>query len=356
MNHKNLTLYLIIFILFLSIGTGWFISTQIGNKNHVASDTNTSDIEVQFPSTSTATQLLWQDIPTTITPTETKTVSPAKEKTPTKPIFDAQLAYQHVLTQLSFGPRTPGSSGHEQFIHWAVEEFDRQGWDVALQETTAMGHPIRNIVAKRGSALPWVILGAHYDSRMVADNDPDPFLRNQPVPGANDGASGVAILMELSRIISCDLPGQIWIVLFDAEDQGNLEGWDWILGSRAFVETLESSPDAVIILDMVADNDLNLYYEANSDPKLSKQLWETAAVIGYGDYFIPEVRHSILDDHIPFLQKDIPAVDIIDFDYPYWHTSQDNIEKISSKSLEAVGETVYTWLVLFQSDQLPGNP
>ena len=209
-----------------------------------------------------------------------------------------------------------------------------------------MGHPIQNIVAKRGTDAqrPWIILGAHYDSRMVADHDPDPALRTQPVPGANDGASGVAVLLELARSLPETLPAQVWLVFFDAEDQGDIQGWDWILGSRAFAQQLTAQPDAVVVIDMIGDKNLDIYYESNSDRAISQAIWSEAAKAGYQKQFIPQDKYSMEDDHTPFLEKGIRAVDIIDFDYPYWHTTADTTDKVSAESLQAVGDTLFRWI------------
>jgi len=261
--------------------------------------------------------------------------------------FDGQQAYQDVLTQMAFGPRTPGSSAHDQMVTWLVAELKKAGWNVEVQELEYQGQPVRNVIVKKGSGFPWMILGAHYDSRLVADQDKDPTLSSLPVPGANDGASGVAVLLELARVLpeSVGKAKQIWLVFFDSEDQGNLDGWDWIYGSRAFVEQLSGQPDAMLLVDMIGDADLNIYQEQNSDPKLTQQIWQTAVELGFQNQFIQKTKFRMLDDHIPFLQRGIPAVDLIDFDYPYWHTSQDTADKVSSSSLEIVGKTLLAWLM-----------
>lgn len=259
-------------------------------------------------------------------------------------VFSGELAFQDVQAQVDLGPRIPGTSGHEAIRAWMQTELENAGWQVEFQTAERMGHPIYNIVAKRGSGEPWIILGAHYDTRAVADHDPTPANRQQPVPGANDGGSGVAVLLELARVLPEDLDKEIWLVFFDAEDQGSLAGWDWILGSRAFAESLIDEPDAVVIVDMVGDKDLNIYQERNSDPDLIASIWSTAAEAGYGDQFIPEFKHSMIDDHTPFLEKGIPAIDLIDFDNPTWHTLQDIPENVSPESLEAVGRTLQIWL------------
>jgi Zn-dependent M28 family amino/carboxypeptidase len=219
------------------------------------------------------------------------------------------------------------------------------GWVVEYQTFEYGGFNLRNIIARSdlgpSTAAP-IILGAHYDSRLFADQDRE--AASQPVPGANDGASGVAVLIELARVLGdSETAEPIWIVFFDAEDNGRIEGWDWILGSRYFVDNLEQTPRAAVIVDMVGDSDLQLYYEKNSDPDLRSEIWSTAQTLGYGQ-FIPEEKHSILDDHTPFLQAGIPAVDIIDFDYDYFHTTEDLPDKVSASSLAVVGRTLEVWL------------
>ncbi len=187
------------------------------------------------------------------------------------------------------------------------------------------------------------MLGAHYDTRFFADHDPDESKRKQPVPGANDGASGVAVLLELARTLPPEIDST-WLVFFDAEDNGRIEGWDWILGSRAFAEEMDFTPNAVVIVDMIGDADLNIYFEKNSNEQIRAEIWKKANELGYPQ-FINEEKYSILDDHTPFLEMGIPAVDVIDFDYPYWHTTEDTLDKVSAESLEAVGNTLWHWVV-----------
>ena len=261
-----------------------------------------------------------------------------------KPTFNKTRAFQDVVHQVSIGPRTPGSKSHDVLAAWLQQSLIQYGWDAEIQEGNFEGHDLKNVIAKRGEGQPWIILGAHYDSRLVADQDPDPILRTQPVPGANDGASGVAVLMELARVLPVNPDKQIWLVFFDLEDQGRIESYDWILGSQYFVNNLDGTPDAVVIVDMIGDADLNIFYEKNSNPELASEIWQHAADLGYSEQFIPEYKYSILDDHTPFLEKGIPAVDLIDFDYPYWHTTQDTTDKVSADSLQAVGDTIQTWI------------
>ncbi|MGD9092780.1 MAG: M28 family peptidase, partial [Anaerolineales bacterium] len=125
---------------------------------------------------------------------------------------------------------------------------------------------------------------------------------------------------------------------------GNIPGWDWILGSRAFVEEIEPKPEAVVIIDMIGDADLQVYIERNSDPSLSQDIWTQAAILGYDDVFVPEIKHGVLDDHSPFLNAGIPAALVIDFDYPYWHTINDTTDKVSEDSLQVIGDVLQAWL------------
>lgn len=270
-------------------------------------------------------------------------IAPSPENTGDKQ-FNGELALEDVHYQVSLGPRIPGSVAHERIISWLGKELTKAEWDWRIQEATRMGKPVQNLIARRGGrGQGIIILGAHYDSRLVADRDPDPQKAALPVPGANDGASGVAVLLELARSLPKELEKEIWLVFFDVEDNGRLPGWDWILGSRAFVEQLEIKPQAAIIVDMIGDADLQIYKEKNSTPELVESIWAQARELGYTQ-FMPEAKHSILDDHTPFLEAGIPAADIIDFDFPYHHTSEDTPDKVSAESLDAVGDTLYAWL------------
>jgi glutaminyl-peptide cyclotransferase len=257
--------------------------------------------------------------------------------------FNADRAYQDVAYQISFGPRTMGSEAHELVTEWLITSLREQGWHVDTQETIISGNKVKNIIAKRGEGTPWVILGSHYDSRTYADQDPDPANRTKPVLGADDGASSVAVLVELARVIPKNINKQIWMVFFDNEDNGTSSGTGWVVGSSYFVSQLVGMPDSVVILDMVGDKDLNIYMERNSDPQLNDEIWSTAKSLGYSQ-FIDSYKYGLLDDHTPFIQAGITAVDIIDFNYPYWHTTQDTLDKISANSRLVVGETILTWL------------
>jgi glutaminyl-peptide cyclotransferase len=263
--------------------------------------------------------------------------------------FNGEKAYKDIVYQVSLGPRIPGSTAHQNIQSWISSELKNAGWAVTKQDGFWNGFPIHNIIANRGSGDHWIILGAHYDTRIVADRDPDITKQNEPVPGANDGGSGVSVLLELARCLPQNSNYKIWLVFFDAEDNGNINGYDWSLGSRFFVSELDSKPDQVIILDMIGDKDLNIYLEKNSDFELTQSIWDQAAILGY-QQFIPESKYRIIDDHIPFLEAGIPAIDIIDFDYPYWHTTLDTPDKVSAHSLKVVGDTLITWLKNIDQD------
>jgi len=261
--------------------------------------------------------------------------------------FDGDRAFKDLEYQVNLGPRVLGSNAHEQVRDWIIQTNEDSGWTVEIQTANFNGQEIYNIIARRemDQNLPWVIIGAHYDSRMFADRDPLFENRTQPVPGANDGASGVSVLLELARVLPQNIGANVWLVFFDAEDGGSMPGGEWIIGSRAFVESLEENPDAVVIVDMIGDSDLNIFFEKYSDQDLSQEIWRTAARLGYEEQFIMFPKHRIIDDHLPFIQAGIQAVDIIDFDYPYWHTVSDTIDKVSADSLIVVGDVLLAWVM-----------
>lgn len=264
------------------------------------------------------------------------------------PQFSGDIALNHVNEQISFGPRTPGSESQQAVQEWIIKLLRSFDWEVEVQVTSQMGHPVKNIIAKRSSDLPYIIIGTHYDSRFFADKDPIISNQTLPVPGANDGASGTAVLLELARTLPTDIPSNVWLVFFDAEDNGNIPGWDWILGSSAFVNELDVAPEVVVIIDMIGDKDLNIYMEENSDPFLTRMIWEQAAKMGHEGIFIPALKHSILDDHSPFIYAGVPTVLIIDIEYPYWHTVDDTADKISAESLQIVGNVLLAWITQFK--------
>ena len=260
--------------------------------------------------------------------------------------FDGRAAYRHVVAQTDIGPRPTGSQAIRQTQQYITNKLTKYHWNLEYQDFRYRGTPARNIIAKAGQGKgPVIIIGAHYDTRRRADNDPSAEKRTEPVPGANDGASGTAVLLELARSIDkSKLQNEVWLVFFDAEDNGRLDGWQFIAGSSYFANNLSIVPAGVIVVDMVGDSDQQLYKEQNSTPWLVDQVWSAAAKLGFDKSFLPTVKYNMLDDHTPFLRKGIPAIDIIDFDYPYWHTTQDTADKVSPDSLASVGRTLETLL------------
>jgi hypothetical protein len=263
------------------------------------------------------------------------------------PGFDGERAYEELLAQVELGPRIPGSPGHTAAGDLILATLDEAGWATEEQPLTYQGVEGRNLIARANDgAGPVILLGAHYDSRAIADQSLGEQA-SQPVPGAVDGASGVAVLLELARTLDLDsIPHEVWLAFFDMEDQGSggMPGWDWIVGSTYMAQNLTVTPEAMVLVDMIGDAEQQIFFEGYSDPELRAELWRIAAGLGYDTVFVPQVRHSMLDDHRPFLERGIPAVDIIDFDYRYWHTVEDTADKAAPESLERVGRTLEAWL------------
>lgn len=279
-------------------------------------------------------------------------------------LFDGKHAYdEYLMAQMNLGIRPAGSKPLRATGDYILAELSKSGWATQTQEFSYRGVPIRNIIGKYGAGQgPLIILGAHYDTRPRANMDPT--NPNLPVPGANDGASGVAVLLELARTLDrANLKNEVWLAFFDAEDNGDLSAcdlrvtemqadmtlcdatpWTWSVGAEHLANSLDGKPEAVVIVDMIGDADQNIYYEQNSDKALQETLWRIASDLGYAQWFIPKIRWSMADDHTPFLQRGITAIDIIDFDYPPWHTSTDTADKVSGSSLERVGRVLETWL------------
>lgn len=259
--------------------------------------------------------------------------------------FDGQQSFLYLQDQMDFGPRWPGSPGHVEVGDYIIDKMEGFGWVVEEQRFPYQNIEGRNIIARANAgAGPVIIVGAHYDTRKVADQTPG---SDAPVPGAVDGASGVAVLIELARTLDLEqIDNEIWLAFFDVEDQGSggMPGFDWIVGSSYMANNLDITPEAMVLVDMVGDADQQLFYEGNSDPALRQIIWQRAAELGYQDVFIQELKHTMIDDHLPFARLGIPAVDIIDFDYPYWHTVEDTADKASPESLHRVGRTLESWL------------
>ncbi len=267
-----------------------------------------------------------------------------KEKDNSVIEFNKINAYQHVLDQLEFGPRYPNSDGHKLVMDYIVNIMNFRGWEVNVQISEVNGHEISNIVSKIGSGNETIIIGAHYDTRMFASNEIDSDLMNAPIPGANDGASGVAVMLELARVIPKDINKEIYFVFFDQEDNGGIDGAEWAMGSKYFVDKLNFEPDSVIIIDMIGDINLNIYREKNSNKALLDEIWKISEELGFKE-FIDQERYSLIDDHSPFINKGFNAILLIDFDYAHWHLTSDTADKISADSLKIVGDTILAWLI-----------
>lgn len=286
------------------------------------------------------------------------------------PTFNRDSAMAMLKTQTDFGPRVPGSDAHSKCVDFITSRLKNLGADVVLQEATVTNPingepvPIRNIQATfNPSGTSRVMLLAHYDSRPWADEDPTPANRVKPIDGANDGASGVAVMLEIARLISERQPTVGVDLLFvDAED-GGLSAPDgsayeeavryersWCLGSRYWAENMPGDrvrPRYAILLDMVGGKDAVFYREAfshaNARPVVHK-VWDKARKLGYGDRFRNEIGGAINDDHLPLLNAGIPAIDIIEIGNQRtggfnqtWHTLNDNYENIDPSTIEMVG-------------------
>lgn len=266
--------------------------------------------------------------------------TPTQEPQPTQ--FSGQAAYAQVEAQMKLGARPTGSEAGRATGDYILAQLRQSGWATEEQRFDYQGTGVRNIIGRKGSGAV-LILGAHYDTRRRADRDKT--RPTDPVPGANDGASGVAVLLELARTLDAKkFTGQVWLAFFDAEDNGDLDGWEWTVGSRFMAQNMQVKPTAVIVVDMIGDADQQIYYDQNSNTEWSRRIWSTAGELGYSQYFIPRAKYAMFDDHTPFAQQGIPAVDIIDFDYPYWHTTADTADKLSPVSLERVGRTLQVLL------------
>ncbi len=257
--------------------------------------------------------------------------------------FDGSNAIYYIERQIEFGPRIPGSASSDAMRDFIKKEMELSGWIVNNQNFIFDQVNLTNVIAKSSNSPPKIIIGTHYDTRALSDNELSQSLKQTPVPGANDGASGTAVLLELGRTLSRE-ELDIWFVFFDAEDQGNINNWEWSIGAQYFVNQLNFPPEYVIIIDMIGDANLEIYKENNSTASLVESIWYEAEKLGYQSSFIQDYKYSIIDDHLPFINRGIPTCLIIDLDYPYWHTTKDNLGKVSGKSLEIIGDVLISWL------------
>ena len=265
------------------------------------------------------------------------------------PVFNETQAFDYLRIQCDFGPRYPGSTGHKNCLDFLVKELKTVADRVVQQPfqhtdpNTDKTYTMTNVIASFGNQGDRLLLCAHWDTRPWADQDPDPENRDKPIIGANDGASGVAVLLELARIFNGSPPPMgVDIVLFDGEDSGYSNNpRSWCLGSRYFTQNKQYNyqPRYAILLDMIGDRDLHIPIEMNSQryaPDVVDLVWSKAEELGLG-VFDRSPGPQMIDDHLELLQVGIPAIDIIDFDYPYWHTLQDTEDKCSPESLGIIG-------------------
>ena len=265
------------------------------------------------------------------------------------PPFDSSKAFEYLNRQVSFGPRVPGTKAHNEASKWIVSILREHTPHVSYQPFTdtfgGFKVEMKNIMASfYPDKKERVLLCAHWDCRHHADRDPDSTKWNQPVPGANDGASGVAVLLEIASVIEGNEPPVgVDIVFFDGEDGGEYgKNETWLLGSRYFAKVMPLSyrPEYAILLDMIGDKDLELSRDSNSiyaAPHLWERIIKHCESIGIT---VSTDNIGILDDHVPLIERGIRSVDIIDFDYPFWHTVSDTPDKCSPESLGKIGELV----------------
>jgi len=270
------------------------------------------------------------------------------------PSFDGKKAFAYLTSQTDFGPRNPNSAGHRRCLNYLTNELKKYADTVTQQSFTQKGYgetlKLTNIFASfKPHEQKRIFLFAHWDTRPRADMDPNQENRNKPILGANDGASGVAVLLELARILKENPPPiGIDILLTDGEDYGDSEKDGntnmYFLGARHFAKTKSPTytPQFGILLDMIGDRDLQIPMEQNSmrfAPGIMDMVWTVAEQVG-STQFIRVPGEAVADDHLPLNEAGIPTINIIDFQYPYWHTIQDTPDKCSPESLEAVGKVL----------------
>jgi glutaminyl-peptide cyclotransferase len=286
--------------------------------------------------------------------------SPVSPRNP----LDALRTYRYLEQICAIGPRIPGSAGMREQQELLKKHFEQFGGQVSLQTFHARNPlggenvPMANLIVQwHPEREERILLCAHYDTRPLPDRDPDPARRQAGVfLGANDGGSGVAVLMELAHLMP-ELNSRYGVdfVMFDGEELVYADHRDpYFLGSTWFAQQYAEHPPGYryrwgVLLDMVGDADLQVFQEAQSvawrDTRpLVKQIWQTAARLGVNE-FIPRPKYQVNDDHIPLRNiAKIPTCDIVDLDYPYWHTEADTVRRCSGSSLAKVGWVVYEWL------------
>lgn len=262
--------------------------------------------------------------------------------------FDSARSFADLKRQCDFGPRVPGTTGHRQARDWILHELEQTTDKAFSQDFTQRVNgrrlPMSNIIGViNPDATRKVMLCAHWDTRPTADMEIEASRKRQPIPGANDGASGVAVLLELARIFKEKRPDiGVQIVLFDGEDYGpDLDRM--FLGARHYATTPAlPKPDYAILIDMIGDKDLQISRERNSEAvarDVNDKVWSAARALGIAA-FKDEVKHEIMDDHLPLQGAGWKAIDLIDFDYGPWHTLDDTPDKCAPESLKAVGDVL----------------
>ena len=271
------------------------------------------------------------------------------------PRFDGESAFKFLEEQCDIGFRYPGSPGHRELQRYLARNLERFGANLSLQpfdgvlSTGDTLHLINIIGNYNTDSGKRIFLGAHFDTRPMADRDPDPANRSVPIIGANDGASGIAVLLEIARLLNAHPPPVgVDIVLFDGEDFGVAGvAEDFCLGSAYFAANLRGyMPYAAIVIDMIGDRDLLIKQEGfsrASAPELYEEIFSIAEKFELTQ-FSRENGATIVDDHLPLIRAGFNAVDLIDFDYDYWHTVEDTPDKCSPKSLEAVGRVLIEFI------------
>jgi Zn-dependent M28 family amino/carboxypeptidase len=278
--------------------------------------------------------------------------------TASQPRPDGARALERVRAQVAHGSRVSGTPGNTAVREWIAGELQRLGGRVerqAFSDTVAgQVYPLVNVIGRFGpDGARRVALYAHFDTRPWCDEDTVVAQRQRPVPGANDAGSGVAVLLEIAELMHQRAPGiGVDLVFLDGEDLGRPTAPDdYCRGSRGYARRLPPAGDparpvAGFLFDMVGDRDLQIFDEGNSSTRATNlvELVHEAARATGAAHFHPELRYTLIDDHVPLLDAGLPAVDIIDFDYPAWHTSRDLPDQVSAESLSEVAR-VAAWLV-----------
>lgn len=265
--------------------------------------------------------------------------------------FSGPTALKYVEQQLAFGPRIPNTPGHQKTGDWLLRELRARADTVIVQEIrhrTGKGQTLqlRNFFARfRPAATDRILYLAHWDTRPFADKSPNLGQQRLPVPGANDGASGVAVLLGVADALKAKPPTiGVDLLFVDGEDYGDFaDSTETLIGSRYFAQHLPPGYTTLfaVLFDMVGDRDLEIIEEgfsAQNAPEVVQRVWNTAEERGYGRYFVKRVGQALTDDHVPLQQAGIRAIDVIDFDFPYHHTTEDTLDKVSAQSLQIVGD------------------